>query len=395
MGRAVKKLILSVALSAFALPTVKLFNSMLPSFLPGAIVFSAVVTMPDGAAAYLKEQYFSQITFPSLPNEESSLPESESSSQESVPEASQESSSQEPSQESHYSPEHSTYDDPEPSGSDTISPPNDIPIERLGKIIKKQVQIGIGGIFIGDQSGLLIKNSSNYSKERILKEAALPHNIKTDLSPEPQVLIYHTHATEAFDPYGAGFYDTDYSFRSTDNSLNMVAVGDIITQTLNEYGISTLHSDTQHDNPKYNGAYTRSAKTINTYLEEYPSIKVILDVHRDAMQDSSGALVKPVVNINGEDVAQIMIISTCDNGSGKDLSFFENFRFAAALQRTLEADYPGITRPTMFCNRNYNQELSPGALLIEIGAHGNTLDEAKRSAELLAKTLVKVLKLSQ
>ena len=394
MGRAVKKLILSVVLTALALPTVKLFNSLLPSFLPGAIVFSAVVTMPDGAAAYLKNQYLPQGVLPSVPDEESSAPEQESS-QESSSESSQESSSQEPSQESHYSPEESSYDDTEPSGSDTISPPDDIPVERLGKIIKKQVQIGIGGIFIGDKNGLLIKNSSNYSKDRILKEAALPHNIKINLSDEPQVLIYHTHATEAFDPYGAGFYDTDYSFRSTDNSLNMVAVGDVIAQTLNEYGISTLHSDTLHDNPLYNGAYSRSAQTINAYLKEYPSIKVILDVHRDAMQDSSGALVKPVVSVNGEDVAQIMIISTCDSGSGKDPSFFENLRFAAELQRTLEADYPGITRPTMFCDRNYNQELSPGALLIEIGAHGNTLDEAKRSAELLAKTLVKVLKLSQ
>ncbi len=391
MGRAVKKLILSVVLTALALPTVKLFNKLLPSFLPGAIVFSAVVTMPDGAAAYLTEQYFSQGTLPSLPNEESSSPEQESSQESSSHESSQEPSSQE----SLYSPEQSSYDDTEPSGSDTISPPDDIPVERLGKIIKKQVQIAIGGIFIGDKNGLLIKNSSNYSKDRILKEAALPHNIKIELSDEPQVLIYHTHATEAFDPYGAGFYDTDYSFRSTDNSLNMVAVGDVITQILNEYGISTLHSDTLHDNPLYNGAYSRSAQTINAYLKDYPSIKVILDVHRDAMQDSSGALVKPVVNINGEDVAQIMIISTCDSGSGKDPSFFENLRFAAELQRTLEADYPGITRPTMFCDRNYNQELSPGALLIEIGAHGNTLDEAKRSAELLAKTLVKVLKLSQ
>ena len=394
MGRAVKKLILSIVLTALALPTVKLFNKLLPSFLPRAIIFSAVVTMPDGAVAYLKNQYLSQTPIPSLPDKDSSSLEQESS-QESSSQSSQESSPQEPSQESHYSPEDSSYDDTEPSGSDTISPPEDIPVERLGKIIKKQVQISVGGVFIGDGNGLLIKNSSNYSKDRILKEAALPHNIKIDLSDEPQVLIYHTHATEAFDPYGAGFYDTDYSFRATDNSLNMVAVGDVITQTLNEYGISTLHSDTQHDNPLYNGAYSRSAQTINTYLNEYPSIKVILDIHRDAMQDSSGALVKPVVTVNGEDVAQIMIISTCDNGSGKDLSFFENLRFAAALQRTLEADYPGITRPTMFCNRNYNQELSPGALLIEIGAHGNTLDEAKRSAELLAKTLVKVLKLAQ
>ena len=132
--------------------------------------------------------------------------------------------------------------------------------------------------------------------------------------------------------------------------------------------------------------------TAEEYLRRYPSIKVVLDVHRDAIEDADGTRVKPVCTIDGESTAQVMIIAGCDNGSTISLPNWRlNLRFAAAWEEAMESRFPGLTRPVLCGYRFYNQDLTTGSLLIEIGGHANTLEEALRGGEFAARALAELL----
>jgi stage II sporulation protein P len=179
--------------------------------------------------------------------------------------------------------------------------------------------------------------------------------------------------------------------RSANEGQNVVRVGDELEKALNTAGIVTLHDKTIHDEP-YTGAYDRSASTIKNYLKQYPSIDVVLDIHRDAITYDSGEKIKPIVEINEKKAAQIMICAGCQDKGVTDYPDWKiNLRFALRLQQALETTYPGLARPLYFCPKNYNQNLSHGALLIEMGSEGNTLEEAVYSGRLLGNILVKVL----
>lgn len=236
-----------------------------------------------------------------------------------------------------------------------------------------------------------IKNETNNPTSAVQKILTKLPDITLDDS-GPQVLIMHTHTTESYEPYSRPFFDKDAPTRTTDLNYNMARVGEVITNILSENGISVLHDTTLHDYPSYNGSYDRSRETVKEYLKKYPSIKVVLDVHRDAIERQDGTRVKAVAEISGKNAAQIMIISGCDDGSMNMPNWRENLRFSAMLQNALETDYPNLMRPLYFCYRKYNQDLTTGSILVEFGTHANSLDEAIYSAELFSKTLVKVLK---
>lgn len=211
-------------------------------------------------------------------------------------------------------------------------------------------------------------------------------------SSEPQVLILHTHATETYQTWPDLVYDPDFTARTQNTELNMCVVGEKMTQVLNDAGINTLHDTTLHDSPSYTESYDRSYATTQAYLEKYPSIKVVLDVHRDAIEDSDGTRVKPLCTIDGEDTAQVMIIAGCDNGSSIQLPNWRlNLRFAAAWEQAMESRTPGLTRPVMCAYRYYNQDLTTGSLLIEIGGHANTVTEAVRAGQYAAEALAVLL----
>ena len=266
--------------------------------------------------------------------------------------------------------------------------PPEIPENRRGKITETKYSAKEGGIYIGFEDAI-IKNCTTKSTQEIKSKLLEKHDLSlsTELGALPQVLIYHTHATEGFEPYDSGVFDKNGTWRSTDNSKNMVAVGDALETVLNKKGVGVIHNKTLHDDPSYNGSYGRSAVTVTEILEEYPTVEVCIDLHRDAIEPSENEIIKPTVVINGKKAAQIMIISGCDNGKLNMPNYWENLRFAAALAAKLEELFPGITRPILFDYRKYNMDLSPGLLLIEIGATGNTLEEAVYSAELLGEAL--------
>ncbi|MBQ8740943.1 MAG: stage II sporulation protein P [Clostridia bacterium] len=206
---------------------------------------------------------------------------------------------------------------------------------------------------------------------------------------KPQILILHTHATESYLRHNEDYYtDKDLS-RTNDNEYNMVALGKIIADKLNAAGIGTLHDTTQHDYPSYSESYSRAAETISSYTEKYPSIKIVIDLHRDAIAANDTDKVKLTTEIDGKKAAQIMLVMGSQSGSVKNFpNWKENLKLATKLQQTVEIMYPSLARSIHFMSKNYNESLTTGSMLIEIGTDANTLDEAKYSAELLSNALI-------
>ncbi len=239
-------------------------------------------------------------------------------------------------------------------------------------------------------SGVYLKNSTGVNidiKKLLQKESSF----KIEKNSQPQVLIVHTHTTETFLDKEQDYYTEDFKSRTTDNSKNMVKIGDIITEKLNQNGIKTVHATTKHDYPEYTGSYGRAANTIKSYLKKYPSIKIVLDLHRDSISDNNGKA-KLVTEINGKKAAQIMLVMGSETGSIKDFpNWKENLSLAFKLQQTIEAKYPTLARPIMLSSKKYNQNLTKGSLLLEFGTEVNTLSEACYSAELVGDAIVSLL----
>ncbi len=267
-----------------------------------------------------------------------------------------------------------------------LADPPDIPDEQK-RNISEQV-IGKSGLNSGN---VWIKNSTGKTIDIPTLLNARP-DIYIEKNDQPQVLIYHTHTTESYLNYDTGWYDSKGTSRSGDTSLNMIAVGNQIVNQLEAAGIKTIHDTNVYDSPAYTGAYSRSAKTIQDYLNQYPSIQVVLDIHRDSMTQDDGTKIKPTVEINGKKAAQIMIISGCESEKSLPNPDWEyNLKFAVRLQNQLETDYPGITRPINFMIAQYNQQYSHGGLLIEVGTDANTIAESVYTGQLFGQSLAKVL----
>lgn len=235
-----------------------------------------------------------------------------------------------------------------------------------------------------------VQNKTSIPNNTLIAESTAAPAFTIETNGEPQVLIMHTHTTESFEPYVRQNFDPTFNYRTTDSAYNMVSVGDAITAQLEAAGIGVIHNTTIHDYPSYNGSYDRSAETVRQILQQYPSIRVVLDIHRDAIQKDN-TLIQPVVEINGKESAQVMIISGCDDGTMNMPNYMQNYHFACRLQENMEGMYAGLTRPILFDYRHYNQDLTTGSLLMEIGTHGNTLEQAQYAGELVGKALAQTL----
>ncbi len=208
----------------------------------------------------------------------------------------------------------------------------------------------------------------------------------------PQVLIVHTHATECYMPYFAGYYNADDATRSADNHENTVAVGEAIAKELRARGIGVIHDTTQHDNPAYTGAYTRSEQTILSHLKANPSVRVVLDIHRDAIHRENNTKVKPTVTVDGRKAAQVMAVIGSVNTEALPNAHCEyNLRLGLAFHKAMNTAYAGIMRPLYAVNARYNQGLQAGSMLLEIGTDANTLSEAIYSGQLVGRQLAALL----
>lgn len=217
-------------------------------------------------------------------------------------------------------------------------------------------------------------------------------DFKIQKNNDPQVLVMHTHTSESYMDKDRGFYYQNTEFHSTNNSRNVTLVGDAICKVLEKNEIKTIHDITYHDVPMYTGSYKRSEKTIKRLLEKNPSLKVVLDIHRDTIEYKDRKKIKPTVKIDGRKAAQVMIISGCDtDGSLEHPNWEENLKFSLKLQREIETLYPGLVRALLFTHARYNQHLTKGSTLIEIGTDANTLEEAVYSGILVGESLSRLL----
>lgn len=239
-----------------------------------------------------------------------------------------------------------------------------------------------GGVYIYNTTGMSFDAAAL---------AAAPVNITLGDPSQPQILIMHTHATEAYTPDGTDIYVQTDNSRTLDNTQNMVRIGEEMKEVFEEMGLSVLHDETPYDYPQYNGAYSRSGAGVESYLEQYPSIRIVLDVHRDALIGEDGTVYKPLTTVDGQDTAQVMLVMGSPE-AGDYPRWMENLTLAIKIQRSMNTLYPTLARPiTMRSSSVYNQALTNGSLLVEVGAHGNTLQEAIRGARLFARAAGQVL----
>lgn len=223
-------------------------------------------------------------------------------------------------------------------------------------------------------------------------EALLTRPLEFTLSgDEPVVLIVHTHATEAYTMTGDTRYEESAAYRTADTNYNVVRVGQVIADCLNAHGIATLHDTTLNDLPGYNDSYSRTAAVICRYLEEYPSIQMVIDVHRDAVSDGSGGQVALASQVNGQQAAKLMLVMGTDLGGLSHPNWQTNLSMALKLQAMGEQEAPGLFRELSLCASRYNEHLTPYSMLLEVGSAGNTLEEALLSAEYFAQQLSRLL----
>ncbi len=209
---------------------------------------------------------------------------------------------------------------------------------------------------------------------------------------QPSVLIYHTHGSETYELLDRGYYTNERSSISNNPEENVIRVGEEICKVLEKNGYKTIHDKTLYDE-EYGGAYDRSYENVKKLLKENTSIQVVLDIHRGTIYQKDGSRIKPVTQIGDRKIAQIQIISGCEDGNVTGFPDWEkNFTFALNLQKKLVDSSPTIARPLNLCSRKYNMDLMPCALQVEIGTDANTLLEAVYSAELLAESLTALLK---
>lgn len=234
-----------------------------------------------------------------------------------------------------------------------------------------------------------ISNSTDYA----LSVSALTEQFDAELTGEgPQILILHTHGSEAYTPPAGTEVVWSGDHRTTDSRYNVVRVGDAMADVFSAAGISVLHDRTLYDYPSYSGAYDRSLSAIQSYLAQYPTIHFILDIHRDAIEDSQGREYKVVSTVEGEGTAAQMTLVVGSDGSGlTHPSWMENLKLASALQEDLLTSYPTLMRPILLRNSRYNQHATTGSLLVEVGAAGNSPEEAALAGRLFAERMVEVL----
>jgi len=217
-------------------------------------------------------------------------------------------------------------------------------------------------------------------------EGLLSKPLEWDLFTEdPAVLILHTHSTESYTKTGEDYQETS-AWRTLDENYNMLSIGQRVGEILEGNGIGVIHDQTLYDYPSYNGSYTRTRTALRELLKEHSGIRLILDLHRDAAgTDTNQMRTKAVVN--GTSSAQLMVVI----GTNHD-SYEENLSLGLKLHAQLEQQAKGIMRPLQLRTQRFNQDLSSGALLIEVGAAGNSHPEALVAAEELAKAVIALAK---
>ena len=248
---------------------------------------------------------------------------------------------------------------------------------------------------VGQEGGRYLSQDGVYLYDRTGKSLGpsvfTAGSVNITLGEGPQILILHSHGSEAYSQNDGDLYQESDPFRTTDCTHNVVRVGEAMAEVFRSHGFQVVHDTNLYDYPAYNGAYERSQAAVEDWLAKYPTIQIIFDVHRDALVGTDGSIYKLVSQENETKAAQVMLVVGTDSGGANHPSWANNLALAIRLQRELLSDYVSLARPIVLRSSSYNQELSPGSLLVEVGGHGNTLTEALDGARLFAESVSQVL----
>jgi len=277
---------------------------------------------------------------------------------------------------------------PEPEPDDPHDPVQLPAVTQAPDDIQAQTLQHQEGNLSADEISLL--NTTSLAVD-VAALAVAPISIEPDSS-GPQILIMHTHGTEAYTMDGTDIYTPSDTSRTTDTQFNVVRVGQEIADQLTAMGFSVLHDTTLYDYPAYSGAYDRSKEGVEAWLAKYPSIRVVLDVHRDALTGENGETYKTLATVEGQEIAQLMLVVGSSDAGLEHPFWKENLTLAIHLQSGLIARDPTLARPITLRTNRFNQQLTTGSLLVEVGSHGNTLQEALAAARLFAQTAGETLK---
>lgn len=230
--------------------------------------------------------------------------------------------------------------------------------------------------------GLSIKNTSGYDIDiDSVLSAGCPIRLETG---KPQILIIHTHSSEAYSPAGLDKYDDLGTNRTLDQNLNVIRIGKELAKIFEDCGLNVIHDTQVFDYPSYTGSYNRSCEAVEKYLADYPSIKIVIDLHRDALC-SDTVTYKTTATEQGVCASQVMLFVGSDASGLEHPNWRQNLSLALYLQNAVCQSYPSLMRPITLTKYRYNQHLSPGSMIIEVGSNGNTLQEALAAIRLFGK----------
>lgn len=245
---------------------------------------------------------------------------------------------------------------------------------------------------IGEKAELNLINKTNfevdlndYLKKSFPVKGTIPKN-------SPLVLIVHTHGTESYLNSGKEYYSPDEPFRSEKKEKTVVHIGDVLETELISLGIPVLHDETMYDKNDYSHSYINAQKGITKILSENPSIKFVIDIHRDSVFDASGRNIKPLTTIEGKKCAQLMLVVGTNQGGANHPNWRENLTVATHLQQKMNNLYPTLARPINLRTSAFNQALTKGSLILEVGSCGNTVEEAENAIMFFAKAYAKIIK---
>lgn len=248
---------------------------------------------------------------------------------------------------------------------------------------------------LGEEQAALVNTVTISGEPEIRNDTSLDIDIQAMLAAkptlslkagEPQILIIHTHGSEAYTQVAGDLYEESDPYRTQDATHNVIALGDRLELILEKYGLNVIHDRGVYDYPSYTGSYSRSGAAVEDYLERYPGIEIVIDLHRDAIGDGD-TVYKTRAEIDGEECAQVMLlVGTGENGLYHPY-WKDNLRLALAMQSAMDDACPTLARPLAIKSERYNQHLTRGSLILEVGSTGNTLDQALRAVELFGNAV--------
>lgn len=230
-----------------------------------------------------------------------------------------------------------------------------------------------------------------YNKPNI--KSLLVQPLSWDLAgDEPTVLIIHSHGTEAYTQTSDAAYENLAAYRTTDDRYNMISIGNELARLLEEQGIRVIHDRTAYDYLDYDNAYTNARTAIKAHLAEHPSIKVVLDLHRDSAQNADGSEWASHATVGGKDAAQLMLVVGSSGSGQPHPNWHTNLSIAEKLAVLMEKEDSGVCRPIQVRYKHYNQDLCDGSLIVEVGTAGNTHQQAMNAVAALAQGIIALSK---